>query len=188
MPNTNSPYTGDYYNPRSPYGVNPNGTSDSQFAKQTINQQHQTNKYLNNLNTGGGGGGGSRSSYEDSSGGGSDVRSEWANYWETWKKYLKTLYEKELATNRNDFEVQRNLANKRKELSERAVRGMTKENEGRGMNMLSGVNNVWANTIGQLRNSLAMANANSLANYNYGLANGYRDYANRLMDLEYYKL
>lgn len=54
-----SPYTGDYYNPRSQFGVNPNGTSNSQLAKDTINQQHKTQHALNQLNTGGGGGGGS---------------------------------------------------------------------------------------------------------------------------------
>lgn len=118
----------------------------------------------------------------------SELRSQWESYWKDLQNYFKALYDKELATNRNEFDSARNQANVKRARNERALRGMLGPDSGRGISLLAGNNNTWANTIGALRNNLASANSTSLANYNMNLANGRRDYANKLMELEKYDL
>ncbi len=179
--------TSNYYNPRSTYGVNPSNQSSASLARKAVmasaDQTKKLNSWTPSTNDTGSVGGSTATTASSSYDRGSALRSQWDSYWNDLQNYFKALYDKELATNRNEFDSARNQANVKKARNERALRAMLGPDSGRGVSLLAGNNNTWANTIGALRNNLASANSTSLANYNYNLANGRREYVNKLMDI-----
>lgn len=181
MASTKDPYTGGYYNPRSPYGVNPNGTSNSQFAKETINAQHKTQHYLNSLNTGGNdpyGYSGYSTGYDVNA-----LKAQWDSWLNEMNSYYKTLYNQQLKNTRTQFEKTRDPINLNFKRNEKAIRSMLGPDSGRGVGMLSGNNNDWANRIADARNWMGNQNAQSLADYHKNLADVKKVYAEKMASL-----
>ena len=131
----------------------------------------------------GGGGGGNVGGANALIGGvdrGALMRSQLDSWWNDLQKYYSTLYQNELAGNEAGFKSARDQANVKKVRNEKAIRSMLGPDSGRTPYLIAGNNNTWANTIGAYRNSLATANANSLANYHLNLANGRNTYMQKL--------
>ena len=181
MPSTQGPYTGDYYNPRSKFGVNPNGTSNSQMARETINDQHKTQHYLNNLNTGG------NDPYGHSGYGSGYDANALKSYWDSWlnemNAYWKTLYDQELKNTRTQFEKTRDTTNVNFKRNEKAIRAMLGPDSGRGVGLLSGNNADRANRIADSRNWMGNQNAQLLATYHKNVADTKKMDADKMASL-----
>jgi len=115
--------------------------------------------------------------------GGSSAQDEWASWWRDMQKYLKTLYEKEVRNNRENFESSRDQINLNRARNDRIFRAMSDPDSGRGMSIRARNNSNWINNLATARNTLANANDTSLANYHQNLANARSNYINQYMAL-----
>ena len=141
-------------------------------AKAIANSSRGTTTTTNTTQSGGDDGG---SSY--------NAQDEWASWWKDMQKYLKTLYEKEVRNNRENFESSRDQINLNRARNDRIFRAMSDPDSGRGMSIRARNNSNWINNLATARNTLANANDTSLANYHQNLANARSNYINQYMAL-----
>lgn len=117
------------------------------------------------------------------SGGGYDVSALKAQ-WDAWANemnaYYKTLYNQQLKNTRTQFEKTRDPINLNFKRNEKAIRSMLGPDSGRGVGMLSGNNNNWANKLADARNWMGNQNAQSLADYHKNLADVKKVYAEKM--------
>lgn len=120
-------------------------------------------------------------------GGGYDVgydinalRAQWDSWLNEMNSYYKTLYNQQLKNTRTQFEKTRDPINLNFKRNEKAIRSMLGPDSGRGVGMLSGNNNDWANRIADARNWMGNQNAQSLADYHKNLADVKKVYAEKM--------
>ena len=123
-------------------------------------------------------------------GGGYDVgydinalKAQWDSWLNEMNSYYKTLYDQQLKNTRTQFEKTRDPINLNFKRNEKAIRSMLGPDSGRGVGMLSGNNNNWANRIADARNWLGNQNSQTLADYQKNIADVKKVYAEKMASL-----
>ena len=111
------------------------------------------------------------------------LRAQWDSWLNEMNAYYKTLYNQAMKNNRTQFEKTRDPINLNFKRNEKAIRSMLGPDSGRGVGMLSGNNNDWANRIADARNWLGNQNSQTLADYQKNIADVKKVYAEKMASL-----